>query len=135
MKKDGKIFEDICLLFDEMYLQKCEEYYGGEHIGSYENGELYKGIVYSFGFMIGGLKESIPCDQVISRNNNYRNYLNERRGTHLIFYLSEGALIWEGGGSFKPGRSLNFSAVKRGAHLKGAFIKVGKVKHWLCYER
>ena len=26
------------------------------------------------------------------------------------------------GGSFKPGRSLNFSAVKKGAHLKGAFI-------------
>ena len=38
--------EDICPLFDEMYLQKCEEYFGGEKIGSYENGELYKGIVY-----------------------------------------------------------------------------------------
>ena len=23
----------------------------------------------------------------------HRNYLNERRGTHLIFYLSEGTLI------------------------------------------
>ena len=76
--------------------------------------------------MIVGLKESIPCDQIISRNNNYRNYLNERRGTHLIFYLSEGAPIREGkgggSGSFKPGRSLNFSDVKRGAHSKGAFI-------------
>ena len=59
--------EDICLLFDEMYLQKCEEYFGGELIGSDENGELYKGIVC---FMIVGLKESIPCDQVISRSNN-----------------------------------------------------------------
>ena len=95
MKKDGKISGDICLLFDEMDLQKCEEYFGGEQIDSYENGELYKGIVYSLvlGFMIVGLKESIPCDQVISRNNNYRNYLNERRGTHLIFYLSEEALV------------------------------------------
>ena len=78
--------------------------------------------------MIVGLKESIPCDQAISRNNNYRNFLNERWGTHLIFYLSEGAPIREretgggGGGSFKPGRSLNFLAVKRGAHSKGAFI-------------
>ena len=27
LKKDGKISEDICLLFDEMYLQKCEEYF------------------------------------------------------------------------------------------------------------
>ena len=47
LKKDGKISEDICLLFDEMYLQKCEEYFGGEQIGYYENGELYRGIVYS----------------------------------------------------------------------------------------
>ena len=76
--------------------------------------------------MIVGLKESIPCDQVISRNNNYCNYLNERRGTDLIFCLSEGALLREGEegwGLFKSGCSLNFSAVKRGAHLKGAFIK------------
>ena len=75
--------------------------------------------------MIVGLKESIPCDQFISRNNNYRNYLNECRGTDLMFYLSEGALIREGRGSFKSGSSLNFSAVKRGAHLKGASIKAG----------
>ena len=40
LEKDGKISEDICLLFNEMYLQKCEEYLGGEQIGSYENGEL-----------------------------------------------------------------------------------------------
>ena len=64
--KDGKISEAICLLFDEMYLQKCEEYFGGGLIGSDENGELYKEIVC---FMIVRLKESIPCDQVISRNN------------------------------------------------------------------
>ena len=55
--KDSKISEDICLLFDEMYLQKCEEYFGGELIGSDENGELYKETVC---FMIVGLKESIP---------------------------------------------------------------------------
>ena len=48
-------------------------------------------------------------------------------GADLIFYLSEGALIWEGWWSFKPGQSLNFSAVKRGAHLKGAFIKAGAI--------
>ena len=68
MKKDGKISEDIiCLLFNEMYLQKCDEYFGGELIGSDENGELDKGIVC---FLIERMKESIPCDQVISRNNN-----------------------------------------------------------------
>ena len=32
--------------FTEIYLQKCEEYFGGDQIGFYENGELYKGIVY-----------------------------------------------------------------------------------------
>ena len=34
-----------------MYLQKYEEYFGGEKIGSYENGELDKTIVF-LGFMI-----------------------------------------------------------------------------------
>ena len=38
----------------------------------------------------------------VSHQNNYRNYLNERQGAHLIFSLSEGALI-QGGRSFKPG--------------------------------
>ena len=37
LKKDGKKSEDICLLLDEMYLQKCEEYFGGELVGSDEN--------------------------------------------------------------------------------------------------
>ena len=68
MKKDGKISEDISLLFDEMYLQKCEEYFGGELIGSDQNGELDKGIVCFI--IIEEMKESIPWDQVISRNNN-----------------------------------------------------------------
>ena len=33
------------LMFDEMYLQKCEEYLGGEIIGANENNELYKGLL------------------------------------------------------------------------------------------
>ena len=45
-----------------MYLQKCEGYFVSD-----ENGELDKGIVC---FMIERMKDSIPCDQVISRNNN-----------------------------------------------------------------
>ena len=57
LKKDGKIIEDIFLFFDEMYLQKREEYFGSELIASNENGELYRGII---SFMIVGLKESIP---------------------------------------------------------------------------
>ena len=49
------ISEDEVLMFDEMYLQKCEEYCGGEIIGANENNELCKGL---FSFMIVGLKEN-----------------------------------------------------------------------------
>ena len=41
-------------MFDEMYLQKCEEYCGGETIGANENNEL--GLL---AFMIIGLKEYV----------------------------------------------------------------------------
>ena len=46
------ISEDVVLMFDEMYLQKCEEYCGGEIIGANENNELYKGLL---SFTIVGL--------------------------------------------------------------------------------
>ena len=64
-KKDGQISDDICLLLDEMYLQKSERYFGGELVGFDENGELYKGIYDS---MTDRFHPT--CDQVISRNNN-----------------------------------------------------------------
>ena len=41
LKDEGKISSDTCLIFDEMYLQKCEEYTGGQLIGAPANGELY----------------------------------------------------------------------------------------------
>ena len=40
-----------------MYLQKCEEYFGGELKRCGEDGNLYKGLVC---YMIVGLKESVP---------------------------------------------------------------------------
>ena len=40
-----------------MFLQKCLQYMAGERVGENEKGELYKGVI---GFMIAGLKESIP---------------------------------------------------------------------------
>ena len=55
--KKGRISEDVILMIDEMYLQKSEEYYGGEIVGCDDEGKLYKGLV---GFMIVGLKQSIP---------------------------------------------------------------------------
>ena len=57
LKSQGVISEDIVLMFDEMYLQKCEEYCGGEIIGANENNELYNGLV---SFMIVGIKENAP---------------------------------------------------------------------------
>ena len=57
LRIEVKISEDVCLIFHEMYLQKCQEYSGGEMIGYDGEGELYKGVVC---FMIVGLKESIP---------------------------------------------------------------------------
>ena len=54
LKSQGVISEDIVLMFDEMYLQKCAEYCGGEIIGANENNEL--GLL---AFMIIGLKENV----------------------------------------------------------------------------
>ena len=51
--ENSSISKDIVVLFDEMYLQKCVEYYGREFFGSYINNELYKSILC---FMIIGLK-------------------------------------------------------------------------------
>ena len=42
----------VVLMFDEMYLQKCQEYCGGEIIGANENNELYKRLL---SFIIVGL--------------------------------------------------------------------------------
>ena len=41
----GKISKDLILMVDEMFLQKCAQYQGGEYIGVNEDGKLYKGIL------------------------------------------------------------------------------------------
>ena len=57
LKSQGVISEVVVLMFDEMYLQKCEEQCGGEIISANENNELYKGLL---SFMNVGLKENVP---------------------------------------------------------------------------
>lgn len=57
LKENGNISEDIVLLFDEIHLQKSEEYVGGDSVGADKSGSLYKGVVC---FMIVGLKSNIP---------------------------------------------------------------------------
>ena len=46
LKEVGKISEDVVLMCDEMFLQKVEEYCGGDLIGTDQNKELYKGFWY-----------------------------------------------------------------------------------------
>ena len=41
--ENGNISEDVVLLLDEMYLQKCEEYIGGQSYGVEETGTRHKG--------------------------------------------------------------------------------------------
>ena len=45
LKSQGVISEDVVLMFGEIYLQKCEEYCGGEIIDTKKNNELYKGLL------------------------------------------------------------------------------------------
>ena len=56
LRENGSISDDVILILDEMFLQKCEEYFAGESIGADENGQLYKGVVC---FMIVGLKSNV----------------------------------------------------------------------------
>ena len=75
-----------------MYLQKCEEYFGGEPIGSDRNGELDEGIVC---FMIEGMKspshviKSSPEVKILSGlGMSYLNALmnrSNRSGPNLYF--------------------------------------------------
>ena len=57
LKENKSISENVTLLFDEMYLQKCKEYVDCEMVETDEDGELYKGVVC---FMIIALKSNIP---------------------------------------------------------------------------
>ena len=57
LRNEGRISSDVCLIFDEMDLQKCEEYFVGDLVGCNSECGLYKGLVC---FMIVGLKDSIP---------------------------------------------------------------------------
>ena len=57
LKDKGAISKDIILMVDEMHLQKCIQYAGGQYIGADSNENFYKGIIV---FMVQGLKESVP---------------------------------------------------------------------------
>ena len=56
LREKQEISDDVILMADEMYLQKCTQFHGGEYIGADVEGNLYKGVV---ALMIQGLKKSI----------------------------------------------------------------------------
>ena len=43
--ESGSISTEVIVIFDEIYLQKCEKYFGGETFGVDEIGEIFKGMV------------------------------------------------------------------------------------------
>ena len=57
LRNEGKVSSDMCLMFEEMYLQKYEEYSAEDLVGCNSEGELYKGLIC---FIIVGLKNYIP---------------------------------------------------------------------------
>ena len=74
----GQISNDIIIIIDEMYLQKCIQYTGGEYLGSNDEGNLYKGIA---AFMIQGLKKSVPvvvkaCPEIAVKNELLANEMS-----------------------------------------------------------
>ena len=57
LRNEDEISNDLCLMFDNIYLQKCEGYFACDLLGCDSEGELYKRLVC---FMVVGLKNSIP---------------------------------------------------------------------------
>ena len=57
LKSRRLISEVAVLMFDEIYLEKCEKYFGGEINVTNENNEFYKGLL---SFMIVRWKEKVP---------------------------------------------------------------------------
>ena len=56
LQDNNCISVDVILIFDEIYLQKCEKYSGGESIETDDKGSAYKGMVC---FMVVGLKNNV----------------------------------------------------------------------------
>ena len=57
LRNEGKVSNDICLMFDEKYLQKYEEYFAGDLVDCDSDSEWHRRLI---GFTIVGLKSSIP---------------------------------------------------------------------------
>ena len=45
LRESGTISTEAIVIFDEIYLQKCEEYFGGETFDVDERGEIFKGML------------------------------------------------------------------------------------------
>ena len=56
LQDNCSISVDVILIFDEIYLQKCKEFSGGESFGTDDKGYPNKGMVC---FMVVGLKTNV----------------------------------------------------------------------------
>ena len=56
LRSNNSISSNVILIFDEIYLQKCKEYIGGQTFGEDKDGNLYKGMMT---FMIIGIGKNI----------------------------------------------------------------------------
>ena len=114
LKENGSISEDVILLFDEMYLQKCEEYAGGETIGADENGQLYKGVVC---FMVIGLKDNVPYVINSIPENEISGQMLKREILNCVKFLHENGFNVRG--VVSDDHSSNVSAYKEFLHEQG----------------
>lgn len=75
LRVNNCISADVVLLFDEIYLQKCKEYFAGESFGSDDAGNLHKGMMM---FMIVGLTNNVPYVlHAVPENNIRADWLKE----------------------------------------------------------
>ena len=82
LKENGCISSDVILIFDEIYIQKSEEYFGGETFGTDEDGAMYNGLVC---FMIIGLTKTIPYVLYsLPKKNLIGDWLHQNPARHWI---------------------------------------------------
>ena len=83
LKSQGVILKDVVLMFDEMYLQKCEEYSVGEIIGANENNDLCNGLLLFMIVLL--LYYCFQSDPLETRFGHYR----QMNGSHFVVGLKD----------------------------------------------
>ena len=83
LKSQGVILKDVVLMFDEMYLQKCEEYSVGEITGVNENNDLCNELLLFMNVLL--LYYCFQSDPLETRFGHYR----QMNGSHFVVGLKD----------------------------------------------